>query len=300
MNVDRVAGGLGRVLVASSTAALIACAAAPAAAAPPKTVVFAPLGALGITPGQARKIGTRLRRAARRISGFRWLAEKKLAARLSEPELADCTTQPDCLGAEARRLGADLVIAGDVGSIGGAYAVYLRLVDSSGKKLRATNGVIHLRRRASKELRALLFRLLDPERHAGRLAVEVDVPGAWIYVDGRRVAKSPLSEPLSVSAGTHALRVTHEEYRDFVRFVNVRFDEQTTIKAGLSAYPVHAQEMRLTERDTLLDSELPWYRRWWALTAFGVALTAAVTVAVIFIPKPISADREATVTPATP
>ena len=43
------------------------------------------------------------------------------------------------------------------------------------------------------------------------------------------VGKSPLA-PQTLSVGTHALRVTHPEYRDFVRFVDVEFDTPAAVK----------------------------------------------------------------------
>src|SRR5205814_1011917 len=77
----------------------------------------------------------------------------------------------------------------------------------------------------------------------GALALRVDVARATVFVDGQRVGESPVA-PLSVSVGTHALRVTHPSYRDFVRFVEVRFSERTDLPVNLSAYSVVADTLK--------------------------------------------------------
>ena len=112
------------------------------------------------------------------------------------------------------------------------------------------------------------------------------MPNAWIYLDGKRVGRSPAPRLTDLAVGPHALRVTHEAYRDFVHFVSVGFGETATVEVKLTAYPVRAEQMRLVEYTdrTLTDRELPWYRRWWALTTFGAVLLAggATTAALLF------------------
>jgi hypothetical protein len=180
--------------------------------------------------------------------------------------------------------------------------VYLRLFDRNGEQVRAVSGVLDPRRSGLRRAAQILaHRLLVPKRYTGDLRVEVDVPNAWIYLDGRRVARSESGHLPGIPVGTHALRVTHEAYRDFVRFVEIEFKEETRVKVELSAYPVKAEEMRLTDEDqgrTLTDDELPWYRRWWAVAAFGgVIFAAATTTAALLIKGTVDRDQELVVRP---
>ena len=101
---------------------------------------------------------------------------------------------------------------------------------------------------------------------------------------------------LPVTVGTHALRVTQESYRDYVRFVRIEFEQQTEIDIELDPVPVASRRMNLAKRVRVLrDRELPWHRRWWALAGFGVGIAAATTVIVALIPRGVDADREVAV-----
>ena len=108
----------------------------------------------------------------------------------------------------------------------------------------------------------------------GELAISVNVDNAWLYIDGRRVAKSPVKK-LPVTVGTHALRLTHEAHRDYVRFVRVKFEQTTAVDVKLDPVPVASRKMKLAKRVRVLkDHELPWYRRWWVVAGMGAALLA--------------------------
>jgi hypothetical protein len=272
--------------------------AAPASA---RTVVLAPLGGLGIPTSEAGKVQRWIEAALAGIPHHRWLSAGRLAKLLRQQKHVGCESQPSCLGGLARVVGAEHVVAGEVGSLGGGYMIYLRLIDAAGKVVRSESAVLDPNQGLRDAARALTYRLLLPERYSGTIKLKVDVANAWIYIDGRRVASSP-SQPLrSIPVGTHALRVTHEAYRDFVRFVTVGFDEEVEVEVRLSAFPVKAGEMRLVDPGQdkpLADHELPWYRRWWAVTTFGVVLLAATTTTVALIARrSVSRDSEITVHP---
>ena len=264
--------------------------------------LVAPLGGLGIPATEAGKVQRWIEAALSSVPGYRWLGASRLTKLLRQQRYVGCESEPRCLGSLARLLGVDLIVAGEVGSLGGGYMIYLRAIDGAGKVLRSESEVLDPSQGGLRDsARAVAYRLLLPEQYSGTLAVRVDVPHAWIYLDGRRIAKSPAEPIKGVAVGTHALRVNHEAYRDFVRFVNVRFGETVDVEVKLSAYPVKAEEMRLVETGgdkPLADSELPWYRRWWALTTFGVVVLAATTTAVTLIARrSVSRDAEVVVRP---
>jgi len=264
--------------------------------------VLAPLEGLGVPAAEAGRVQRWVEAALASVDGFRWLAPGRLGKLLrGSAQLVGCESQPACLGGLARQVGADVVVAGEVGSLGGGFMVYLRLVGSQGRSLRNVSGVLDPSQGGLRDTaRGLALRLLDPERYTGTLEVLVDMPHAWIYVDGKRVASSPAPPIPGLAVGPHALRVTHEAYRDFVRFVNVDFGRSAKVTVSLTAYPVRAEQMRLVDGPsrTLGASELPWYRRWWALTALGVVVVAgSATTAALLFKRSAPHDAEVVIRP---
>jgi hypothetical protein len=119
----------------------------------------------------------------------------------------------------------------------------------------------------------------------------VDVPHAEVLVDGK-----PMVAPgttLELPVGTHALRVTHPAYRDFLRFVEIDFDRTVPIEVALSAYPLAEGEM--TERlrkQNVAKPHVPWWRSWWALSLAGVAITGITTGAVLLARPTVTFDKK--------
>jgi hypothetical protein len=282
-------------------------AAAPASAQRTRSCAVAPFGALGIDESEAAKVQRWLESALATVPGHRFVAAGRLAKALQRQQRARrelaCQADAACLSAALRSLGVELAVAGEVGSLGGGFMVYLRLVDAAGRSMRSVSGTLEegaeggLRAAA----RALAYQLLAPDRYHGRLMVRVDVAGAWIYLDGKRLARSPAAPLTGLAPGPHALRVTHEAYRDFVRFVTVAFDRTLEVPVDLSAHPVRGEELRLSlvdESRPLSDRELPWYRRWWAVAAFGAVILAGATATVAILSRrQVARDSEAVVRP---
>ena len=128
------------------------------------------------------------------------------------------------------------------------------------------------------------MRILDPLRYTGRLQLRLDVQGAVVQIDGRP-APAGVSE---LPVGTHALRVTHPAYHDFLRFLDIDFDKTLAVDVGMAAYPLAEGEMTERQRRALgplSHRQLPWWRRWWALSLAGVALTG-VTIGVVVVARP--------------
>ena len=79
--------------------------------------------------------------------------------------------------------------------------------------------------------------------------------------------------------------MTHPSYHDFVRFVRIPFKKTVTIRVGLKAYPMlnaslGSKKKVITvvtgKKTRVIYRPLPWYRRWWVVTA--VAVGAALLV----------------------
>ncbi|PID38226.1 MAG: hypothetical protein CSB49_06690 [Proteobacteria bacterium] len=281
-----------RIFGGAIVLAILALLAAPADAATP--VTFAPFGALGIEGKQVKRVQRWLRAAATSLPEIKLRRSTKLRRQLARTP--GCDELP-CIAKVGRRVGATHIIVGHVGSIGGAYVVYLQLLRDSGTVTRRTHGLLDPRRGLRAAARQLLFRLLLPDRYSGKLAVNVNVSGSWVYLDGERVGRGPKLKLPKVSVGTHALRITHEAHRDYVRFVKIPFGRTAKVSAKLERIEAQATEMKLAGARPLTDAELPWYRRWWAVAAFGAVIVAATTTAVVLSPKGVDRDLTATVKP---
>jgi hypothetical protein len=224
--------------------------------------------------------------------------------RLKKRELEDCDGRVECLVELGRALGAGWVIAGEATPLPEGQVVYLKLVEiDGGREVGSTTAVLDPKNPTARaEARAAMIRLLRPSAYLGALALKLDVGGATVYIDGKRVA-TVASIPVPV--GTHALRVTHPQYRDFVRFVDVGFDQRVAIDVDLKRYPVVADSMRQDRGDVKPVEPLrtgkvlprPWYREWWAIAGFG-ALVLASTAAITYYADPgVTSDREVVVEP---
>lgn len=292
-----------RALLVLIVLALPATAAAQQPAAK-RVVVVAPLTSLGSedTSASARKVQEDLERAVGTVDGTSVIGSKAALAAVKKakrPELRVCESDMTCLTELGKLVGADMVVAGEAGGLGDVKVVYLQLVEvSKSKSVRSTT--LEVGDGASGGAEGAAYRLLAPDRYVGTTTLNIDADGATIYVDGKRLGKSP-SPPIELSVGTHALRVTHPEYRDFVRFVDVGFDANETIDVALHQFPIVQTELSGDGKPignvTYLDKPAPWYRKWWAIAAFsGIVVVAAGATAGI-IADGVDAD---TVRPVTP
>ena len=260
-----------------------------------RAVVVAPLSTLGSesTAAPVRRLAGELETALGQTAGVRVIgtaAAVEAIKQAKKPALRACDGDAACLAELGKLVGADWVVYGEVGGLGDVQVVYLQLIDVAGsRELRSTTLEASAGDDPEGGARGAAVRLVAPERFVGSVAVTVDVAGAAIYVDGKRLARSP-APALQLPVGTHALRVTHPEFRDFVRFVDVPFDRAADVQVGLQGFGVVERDLQsntgaAVRRDytqTSID-EPAWYRRWWAIAGFGAILVtgAAITAGVL-------------------
>jgi hypothetical protein len=272
-------------MIRRAALAILAVAAlvAPAAAAT-RTIALAPLATLGseVSGAEAKKITSELETALAGIPEVQVVGAAAVSdaiKKAKQQRLSSCDGDPGCLKDVGTLVGADLVVYGELGGLGDAQIVYLKLVDTKlGREVRGTT--LDVSALATGGARGAAYRLLDPNRYVGTMAITVDVEGASVYVNGKLLGKSPV-KATAYSVGTHAVRVTHPEYRDFVRFVDVEFDKTAEVSVGLQQFPVIQSDIEGLTGNTRVK-ELPprWYRRWWAVAAFGaIAFTGALLIA---------------------
>jgi PEGA domain len=281
---------------AAAATAATAAAAEPAARAASPRVAIVPLVDAG-------EVGARLERPI--TEAVRSLAPLEVAnanpsgrvtagrAALREPEP---TARAQAVG---REFNADRALLADAAPLGDDVVVYLRAIDvATGQDLGSSTVTIAatgaLDPRARARLRGAVARALDPARNVGHLLLKVDVPGAEVMVDGSPVASGAR---VDVSVGTHALRVTHPAYHDFLRFVEVEFDQTVALDVALSAFPLEEGQMTVHRQaaapsmSTAPPGKPKRVWRWWLLGSGIVVAAAAIGVGVWLARPDISADR---------
>ena len=266
----------------AAVTALALVAAPTAALAQPRTVAVAPLSTLGteVSTGEAKRLAGEIESALASLPDTKVIGSGPVVEaikRAKQPQLRACDGDPACLKDLGALVSADLVVFGEVGGLGTTQIIYLKLIDvRSSREVRGTT----LEVGGAGGARGAAYRLLDPNRYRGTLALAVDVQGASVYVNGKLIGKSPV-KPLALGVGTHALRVTHPEYRDFVRFVDVDFDRTAEVSVGLQQFPVVQTTVEGVGANIRYhETPAAWYRRWWAVAAFtAVAFTGALLIA---------------------
>lgn len=277
-----------------------------AAVAAPATALAAPVK-LAIVPlrdsvqgaGDAEQLEKALVEAARQMPAVQLVNASGGA--LTGPKNAPLEARADPrVAARAQALGKETgaarVLAVEIARLGDGRVLYLQVIETaSGKAVGSTTAALggesrEVNAEGRTVIRGALTRLLDPARHVGRLALKLDVPGAEVQIDGHKLKHA--GAPIELSVGTHALRVTHPAYRDFLRFVDVEFDKTLRLDVNLAMYPLAEGEMtERLQKKLPPPKKVPWWRSWWALTISGVVLTGA-TVGITFAARPgIEADR---------
>ncbi|HTL37960.1 MAG TPA: PEGA domain-containing protein [Kofleriaceae bacterium] len=126
-------------------------------------------------------------------------------------------------------------------------------------------------------------RLLDPDRYRGTVRFDFDVSGATVLVNGTKVTLSAQKD-LALPVGTHAVTVTHPQYHNFVKFVDVQYGTTTDVQVGMKQYPIVEGGMlqKPGSKDTIVYTDPPLWRRWYvagpaiAILAVGLGITAGV------------------------
>jgi hypothetical protein len=260
-----------------------------AAPAPPfsgKLVAIAPLATLDAedTSAPIKKLTAQLEAAVAALGGARVITAAQVAdaiKKAKKPQLRACEGDAACLSELGKLVGAQLVIAGQIGGIGNSRVVYLNATEvATAKELRSTTLGLGANEDPTAPAAAIV-RLLDPGKHRGTLHFAIDVSGATVFVNGTR-AKLTRNSDLSLEVGTQAIRVTHPEYRDFVRFIDVPYGKTVDVAIGLTQYPIVRRDIQGNpiNRDRQLVIEPPIYRRWYVV-AGGAVLLALISGAIV-------------------
>ena len=266
--------------------ALALVAALCSAARAERVVAVAPLSTLGAedTSAGTRKLTGEIEAAVAALPGTRVVRAQQISdaiKRAKKPQLRACEGDAACLAELAGLVGAQIVISGEVGGLGESRVVYLAATEN-GKELRSTTLAVGGARDDGGGPGGAAVRLLDPDSYRGTLRFAIDVAGATVYINGSKAQLSPRGE-LALPVGTHAVRVTHPEYHDFVRFIDVDFGKTGDVAVGLQQYPIVHHELpgRPIDRSRIEYVDPPVWRRWYVVgpAAVGLAILTGVAVA---------------------
>jgi hypothetical protein len=72
-----------------------------------------------------------------------------------------------------------------------------------------------------------------PAPRTGLLQVKVTVDGATVAVDGDPLGTSPLAQPIKLTVGSHALKVSKPGYAEFLDTVKIGTNQTTTLEVEL-------------------------------------------------------------------
>lgn len=252
-----------------------------------RVVAVTPLSTLGTedTSQASRALVAQIEQAVGALGGdWRVVTSSAVAdavKKAKKPQLRACEGEAPCLAEVGKLVGAHIVIAGEIGGLGDARVVYLGATDvATAKELRSTTLAVGGKDSAARDAEGgphgAVVRLLDPDRFRGTLRFAVDVKGATIYVNGAKAVPSA-SGDVALPVGRHAVRVTHPEYSDFVRFIDVPYNKTTDVAVGMHQYPIVKRDLmgKPIARDTVVYEQPPWYKRWY------VVGTGAVVLAVV-------------------
>lgn len=264
------------MLARALVVALIVAAAAPARA--DRVVAIAPLSTLGAEDksAAAKKLVAEIERAFAALPATRVVPAATVGdaiAKAKRQHLRACENDAACLAEVGRLVNAEVVIAGELGGLGTSQIIYLSATDvASAKPLRSTTLAVGDPSDAGGGATGAAVRLLDPDKFRGAVHLAIDVTGASVFVNGTKVAAA--SGKIVLPVGTQAVRVTHPQYRDFVRFVDVGYGRTTEVAVGMHQYPIIQHDVRAkpTERDTIIRERPPVWRRWYVVGPAAVAL----------------------------
>jgi hypothetical protein len=227
--------------------------------------------ALGIEPELVARLETLFRMELGRLSK-QALPSRRDIERNITAEQQNCTGEEKCLATIGKKLGVDIVVTGTVGSMGNAYVLNIKAVDTATAK--------QVQRIQSDPLqgspdeliegvRVAAYKLLAPSQLHGSLQVQTDIVGAEVKLDDKPLGKTPLPNLgviSKLSLGKHKLQVQAPGYDPFDDEVDVHFQKVARAEVRLiaSKETIGSGKVATVHRN-------PFYTRTWFIVLVGAA-----------------------------
>jgi hypothetical protein len=254
-----------------------------------RIVAVAPLSTLGSEDKSAptKKVLAQVEQALA-SQGNKVIASAQVIAAIDKakkPALKACEGDGACLAELGKLVGAQVVVTGEVGGLGDSKVIYLSATDvASGKEMRSTTLVIGgASGKDDGGASGAAIRLLDPDKYRGTLHFTLDVTGASVYINGSKITLGAHGE-VAMPVGTQAVRVTHPEYHDFIKFIDVQYGKTTEVPVSIQQYPIVEHDVKAHPRNTdkVVYVDPPVWRRWYviypalAVLAIGVGIGVGI------------------------
>jgi len=149
--------------------------------------------------------------------------------------LVGCT-DTSCLSEIGGALGAENLIAGEVGLVGQKYVIGLQRIDIRNTKVvkRAERQFSGSREKLLDEVANAAYQVVEDilEAQSGTVLLSVSEEGADISVDGKTIGVSPV-EKLKLAAGPRDIRVSKQGFIHWARTVQVKPRDIQMVEASL-------------------------------------------------------------------
>jgi tetratricopeptide (TPR) repeat protein len=125
------------------------------------------------------------------------------------------------------------------------------------------------------------------ESRLAELSVTTDRPGALVTVDGREVGKTPLYQPIRMSAGTHTVSITMEGVAPIYKAIDLREGERKAlafvVPPGVAPKPEPAASPAASLLATPAPAPPPRDLRTWATVTAGVGVAAGAAALGVYL-----------------
>ena len=247
-----------------------------------RTVAITPLSTLGAEDKSVatKKLVGQIEQAFASLPGTKVVPAAQVSAAIDKakkPQLKQCEGEAACVTELGKLVGAQFVVTGEVGGLGDSKVVYLKLTDvAAARELRSTTLAVG----ATDSPMGAAVRLSDPDKYRGNVKFAFDVSNAAVLVNGTKVQLTANKE-LALPVGTHAVTVTHPQYHNFVKFVEVGYGKTTDVQVSMKQYPIveHSIQGKPGTRDTIVYDEPPMWRR--PYVAGPVILVTAIVAGIV-------------------
>ncbi|MBI5507126.1 MAG: PEGA domain-containing protein [Deltaproteobacteria bacterium] len=233
------------------------------------TYVLWELAPLGIEPRTAVLLQDMLMLELSRVLGDKLVATPSWVDSEIRPLVGACGLAADCLAEAGGGLGVRRVITGVVTTLGDAYSVNLKVIDTGTGKViaKAQASMTGDRNQMLASIQSLVLKLIDTSLLKGSLLVEIPLKGVNVYIDGDPAGVTPLGGPIDqLSVGEHSLKLSSPVMQDYFTFFTIAPGKQTQIAVD----PQHAQSVQAQ-----IEANAPFYKRWWFWTIVGSVVVAA-------------------------
>jgi TolB-like protein len=202
----------------------------------------------------------------KKIDGLSLISRDEIRSMLSfeqDRQALGCSDE-SCLAEIGGALGVEYIVTGNVGKLGEAYILNLKLINIRDAKTE---------NRVAESFQGDETQLIGAARFAvrkllgitgegdGQLQVRPSVMDSRLFVDGQEIE---MREKISLKAGKYNLRLEADGHYPWIGDVYVDVSKETLLDVSLSEMPK------------------PWYKKWWFWTTVGAVVVSSVTFGIVY------------------